>query len=224
LDEPTSGLDSLSAWSIVRLLRKLADSGQAILCTIHQPSSLIFEQFDRLLLLATGGKPVYFGEIGEHSRTVLQYFESHGGAPCGTDSNPAEHILDVIGAGSNSATKTDWNEIWTKTEGCQQVVRDIKKLQDDYAVDHKSSQGDRKVRQGDFAEPWWTQYRAFQSRLYLHYWRSPPYVMGKIMLNVVAGLFLGFTFYKEDSSVQGLQNKVRPISSAGVGPQEGLKR
>ena len=33
LDEPTSGLDSQSAWAIVEFLRKLADHGQAILCT-----------------------------------------------------------------------------------------------------------------------------------------------------------------------------------------------
>jgi ATP-binding cassette subfamily G (WHITE) protein 2 (SNQ2) len=38
LDEPTSGLDSQSAWAIMSFLRSLADNGQAILCTIHQPS------------------------------------------------------------------------------------------------------------------------------------------------------------------------------------------
>ena len=58
LDEPTSGLDGQSAWNIVRFLRKLADQGQAILCTIHQPSSLLFSSFDRLLLLEKGGETV----------------------------------------------------------------------------------------------------------------------------------------------------------------------
>jgi ABC-type multidrug transport system ATPase subunit len=52
LDEPTSGLDSQTAWSIATLIRKLANNGQAILCTIHQPSGILFQQFDRLLLLA----------------------------------------------------------------------------------------------------------------------------------------------------------------------------
>ena len=58
LDEPTSGLDGQSVWNIIRFLRKLADHGQAILCTIHQPSSLLFESFDRLLLLERGGETV----------------------------------------------------------------------------------------------------------------------------------------------------------------------
>ena len=61
LDEPTSGLDSQTSWSICQLIKKLTRSGQAILCTIHQPSAMLFGQFDHLLLLAPGGKTVYFG-------------------------------------------------------------------------------------------------------------------------------------------------------------------
>lgn len=61
LDEPTSGLDSQTSWSICSLIKKLTQNGQAVLCTIHQPSAMLFDQFDRLLLLAPGGKTVYFG-------------------------------------------------------------------------------------------------------------------------------------------------------------------
>lgn len=61
LDEPTSGLDSQTSWAICQLLKRLARSGQAILCTIHQPSAMLFQEFDSLLLLAKGGKTVYFG-------------------------------------------------------------------------------------------------------------------------------------------------------------------
>lgn len=60
-DEPTSGLDSQTSWAICDLTQKLARSGQAVLCTIHQPSAVLFSRFDRLLLLQPGGKTVYFG-------------------------------------------------------------------------------------------------------------------------------------------------------------------
>ncbi|KAI7941416.1 hypothetical protein MJO29_013490 [Puccinia striiformis f. sp. tritici] len=61
--EPTSGMDGQSAFDIFRFLRKLAGAGQATLCTIHQPNALLFENFDRLLLLKKGGRCVYFGDI-----------------------------------------------------------------------------------------------------------------------------------------------------------------
>jgi ATP-binding cassette subfamily G (WHITE) protein 2 (PDR) len=90
LDEPTSGLDSQSSWAIIAFLRKLADNGQAVLATIHQPSAILFQEFDRLLFLAKGGKTVYFGDIGKDSRTLLDYFESNGAEKCGENDNPAE--------------------------------------------------------------------------------------------------------------------------------------
>jgi hypothetical protein len=45
------------------------------------------QQFDRLLFLAKGGKTVYFGEIGEQSRALLDYFESNGARVCGSSEN-----------------------------------------------------------------------------------------------------------------------------------------
>jgi ATP-binding cassette, subfamily G (WHITE), member 2, PDR len=57
LDEPTSGLDGQSAFNVVRFLRKLAAAGQAILCTIHQPNSMLFEHFGEgdFIFMCDGG-------------------------------------------------------------------------------------------------------------------------------------------------------------------------
>jgi ATP-binding cassette, subfamily G (WHITE), member 2, PDR len=77
LDEPTSGLDSQSAWAIVSFLQKLANSGQAVLLTIYQPSSILFQEFNNLLFLTKGGRTVDFGPIGINSETLLHYFEKH---------------------------------------------------------------------------------------------------------------------------------------------------
>ena len=95
LDEPTSGLDGQSAFNTMRFLRELANAGQAALVTIHQPSAQLFAQFDTLLLLARGGKMVYFGDIGSGASTIRDYFARHG-YPCPADANVSEHMIDVV--------------------------------------------------------------------------------------------------------------------------------
>ena len=68
---------------LIHLLLPLSPSA------IHQPSSLLFEQFDRLLLLEKGGETVYFGPVGKDSKDLVKYF-SDNGAQCPSDVNPAE--------------------------------------------------------------------------------------------------------------------------------------
>ena len=42
-------------------------------------------------------------------------------------------------------------------------------------------------------------------------WRDPTYVTAKLILNIAAGLFIGFTFWKSPSTTQGVQNKLFSI-------------
>ena len=72
-DEPTSGLDSFMAMSLVESMRDLADKGKTIVCTIHQPSSEIFEMFDRLVLMAEG-RLAYIGSLTEAKTFFARYF------------------------------------------------------------------------------------------------------------------------------------------------------
>jgi hypothetical protein len=62
--------------------------------------------------------------------------------------------------------------------------------------------------QKEFAMPFRSQLKAVTIRTFQHYYRSPTYVGGKFILNVLASLFIGFTFYMEDNTVQGFQNKL----------------
>jgi len=67
LDEPTSGLSSEDTLMVMRLLRKLADSGKTILLTIHQPSLEAFRLMDDIVIVskdrgsAAPGRLAYFG-------------------------------------------------------------------------------------------------------------------------------------------------------------------
>jgi ATP-binding cassette subfamily G (WHITE) protein 2 (SNQ2) len=42
--------------AILQFLRKIAQHGQSVLCSIHQPSAALFAEFDQVLLLKGGGK------------------------------------------------------------------------------------------------------------------------------------------------------------------------
>lgn len=60
LDEPTSGLASEDTINVMRLLRRLADSGKTVLLTIHQPSLDAYRLMDNVLFLLQG-RLVYYG-------------------------------------------------------------------------------------------------------------------------------------------------------------------
>ncbi|KAK7401844.1 hypothetical protein VNO78_13657 [Psophocarpus tetragonolobus] len=89
LDEPTSGLDSTTAQRIVSTLWDLASGGRTIVMTIHQPSSRLYYQFHKVLLLSEGNT-LYFGKGSE----AIEYFSNIGYAPALT-MNPADFLLDL---------------------------------------------------------------------------------------------------------------------------------
>ncbi|TFK38290.1 pleiotropic drug resistance ABC transporter, partial [Crucibulum laeve] len=207
LDEPTSGLDSQSAWAIVSFLRNLADSGQAILCTIHQPSAELFQVFDRLLLLKKGGQTVYFGDLGHNATKLIQYFERSGARECHPDENPAEYMLDVIGAGATATSAQNWYDIWQASAESKEVQREIEHIHEE-GRKHSAVEA---TLHSEFATSWFYQVRQLLQREAEAYWRDPTYIMAKLILNIISGLFIGFTFFKAKDSQQGTQNKLFAI-------------
>ncbi|GAB1213678.1 hypothetical protein ATERTT37_002828 [Aspergillus terreus] len=209
LDEPTSGLDSQSSWAICNFLRKLADSGQAILCTIHQPSAILFEQFDQLLFLARGGKTVYFGPIGKNSRTLLDYFEGYGARSCADDENPAEYMLEVVNAGTNPEGKT-WSDLWNASPEAAEVQHEINRIHESKKgqPEHDPNEIPDPREHAEFAMPIMKQLPTVFRRVFQHYWRTPNYVVAKMMLGLCSGLFIGFSFFLPDHSQQGMQNQI----------------
>ncbi|KAJ5540354.1 hypothetical protein N7513_008686 [Penicillium frequentans] len=210
LDEPTSGLDSQSSWTICQFLRRLADHGQAVLATIHQPSATLFQTFDRLLFLAKGGRTVYFGEVGEQSTTLLEYFERNGARPCETLENPAEYILDMVAG--DGCPDVDWVQAWRNSQEYQDVVAEVDRLHSIKGPrDEPSTHDDGDDDNAEFAMPITTQLWVVLGRCFQAYYRRPDYIYSKFVLGIVSGLFIGFSFYKADNSEQGFQNALFSI-------------
>jgi ATP-binding cassette subfamily G (WHITE) protein 2 (SNQ2) len=208
LDEPTSGLDSGAAFNIVRFLRKLADAGQAILCTIHQPSAVLFEHFDQLLLLKSGGRVVYFGELGHDSQTMIQYFQKNGAKKCPPKENPAEYMLEAIGAGNPDYKGQDWGEVWQKSEQNENLTTEIQDI-----IKKRREAGKNKEATDDreYAMPYPQQWLAVVKRSFVAIWRDPEYVQGVMMLHIFTGLFNGFTFWNLGQSQVDMQSRLFSI-------------
>lgn len=97
LDEPTSGLDSAAAAAIVSLLDNIARKCKAaVICTIHQPSALVFAGFHKVMVLSEG-RVAFCGERGD----MAPYFEKVGQA-LSHDANPAEAVLDLVSKDATS--------------------------------------------------------------------------------------------------------------------------
>ncbi|KAF7716532.1 Uncharacterized protein PECH_005181 [Penicillium ucsense] len=207
-DEPTSGLDSQTAWSICSLMRKLADHGQAVLCTIHQPSAMLMQQFDRLLFLAKGGRTVYFGDLGTNMSSLIQYFENKGSVKCPENANPAEWMLEVIGAAPGSHADRDWADVWKESHERVQVRQDLANMRNELS---KKPAPEAAAGYGDFATPIWYQFLVCIRRMFEQYYRSPGYLYSKTAMCVIPPLFIGFTFWRMPNTLQGLQNQMFAI-------------
>ncbi|KAL2850629.1 ABC-2 type transporter-domain-containing protein [Aspergillus pseudoustus] len=206
LDEPTSGLDGQSAYNTVRFLRRLANAGQAILVTIHQPSAQLFAQFDTLLLLARGGKMVYFGDIGDNASTIRHYFARYG-APCPSSSNPAEHMIDVVTGGIEVAKDKDWHQVWLDSPENAAALVELDRIVTDAATKPPATLDDGK----EFATTLWTQTKLVTQRMSVAMFRNTKYVNNKLELHIISALLNGFSFWHLGSSVSSLQLKMFTI-------------
>ena len=188
LDEPTSGLDSDTAWSICVLLRKLADNGQAVLCTIHQPSGALFQMFDRLLFLS-GGKTLYFGDIGRDSKILTTYFEKRGAQRCRAKDNPAEWLLRVTDGIQSPEIAVDWAEQWRSSDERRLIKTDLVQMIDSLTAYKRNF--DSKKAPGEFATSFTVQLCLVTKRAFNNNWRTPAYLYSQFFL--VLGLVSQFS-------------------------------
>ncbi|KAI9275480.1 ABC-2 type transporter-domain-containing protein [Phascolomyces articulosus] len=218
LDEPTSGLDAQGSFNVIRVLRKLADAGLPILCVIHQPSWILFQQFDHLLLLVRGGCTVYNGPIGKDARIIIDYFQLRGAPNFPMEGNPAEYILEVAGSTQNTTsgdhTKTihhddakykvgykDWVKLWKESDEARVLDEELEEIHQN--VNHYPTR-----KSYEYATGFWYQLWILQKRMHLDYWRSPGYNVGRFFTCMFISLITGFTYWKMQDSIIDMQNRV----------------
>ncbi|KAG1700776.1 hypothetical protein DVH05_011663 [Phytophthora capsici] len=216
LDEPTSGLDARSAKIIMDGVRRVADSGRTVLCTIHQPSSDVFFLFDRLLLLKRGGETVYFGDLGFEGGSVVEYFQAIPSVPrIPAGYNPATWMLEGIGAGVDThrqgvnshgddpSTDVDFVEYFNKSGS--------KAALDNRLNDPGLFLPSLEVMPLAFgykrAATNATQLRFLLQRFFATYWRTSSYSLTRFGISFALGLIFGFVYLgAEYETYQGINS------------------
>ncbi|KZL68187.1 abc multidrug transporter [Colletotrichum incanum] len=202
LDEPTSGLDSQTSLSICTLLETLRQNGQAILCTIHQPSAVLFERFDRLLLLARGGRTVYFGQIGRNANVLVDYFIRNGAPRPKKGQNPAEYILEQVRASGKEGV--DWPDTWRQSTEYDEVKAHLARLKEGAGRGQRTKHATQQQQDPPFAAPFPVQLSEVTRRVARHYWRTPGYIYAKMLLTFGSALFIGLSLLNLPNTQVGI--------------------
>ncbi|RLN00490.1 ABC transporter G family member 16-like [Panicum miliaceum] len=216
LDEPTSGLDSASAFMVVQVLRRIAQSGSVVIMTIHQPSARILGILDRLLLLSRG-RTVYAG-----TPAGLKPFFAEFGAPIPDNENPAEFALDTIREferqPDGAAALADFNTKWQNTSAVNKESKLMSTMSLELAIAESVSRGKLVAGSGSgsavsgsvptFANPPWTEVWVLIKRSFTNTGRMPELFAMRLGTIMVTGFILATIFWRLDDTPKGVQERL----------------
>eukprot|EP00741_Cyanophora_paradoxa_P015460 tig00020892_g14923.t1 len=219
-DEVTTGLDAVAASALVGLVRRLCDRGQTVVCTIHQPSSDVFDAFDHLLLLRRGGRVCYFGEtvalcisvapvalcISVASRshaTVLSYFERLG-YELPAHRNPADLLLEIAqgkAAPARAAAGSSEEELgealvaaYKSSDLCRRMAERLAEEERRFAAGAPGA-GEVPMKHM-YASGLGTQIRVLTARNWRHLWRQPSEFWTNFLTTMFICFLIGTEYWR----------------------------
>lgn len=138
---------------------------------------------------------------------IIGLLTSHVGydAPCPEDTNPAEHMIDVV-SGSLSQGR-DWNDVWLNSPEHKHTVEELERITSEAAGKPPGTTDDGH----EFATTLWEQTKLVSHRMNVSLWRNTDYINNKFALHIGSALFNGFTFWMIGDSVADLQQRLFTI-------------
>ncbi|KAJ2077815.1 hypothetical protein H4R24_004891 [Coemansia sp. RSA 988] len=229
LDEPSSGLDSSSAEMVVTLTKEMSrERNLCTLMTIHQPSTEMVAQFDKIILLAQG-KLVYMGPANQ----AVRYFDQLGYPS--TNSNPASFFIELMTIDFASAEAMQKSE-----QRVQELADSFSKFRDGGAkllldseektagdsgastVSGSISSANSSKLVGDITEEqanlvltepppmnnWFSEMIVLLKRDWKMTMRSRSFVWGLAVQAMVMMLIIGFVFFQLKKNQASVQNRI----------------
>ncbi|SPP88489.1 protein white [Drosophila guanche] len=197
-DEPTSGLDSFTAHSVVQVLKKLSQKGKTVILTIHQPSSELFELFDKILLMAEG-RVAFLGTPSE----AVDFF-SYVGAQCPTNYNPADFYVQVLAVvpGRESESRDRIAKICDNF-AVSKVARDMEQLLATKNLEQPMEQPENGYT---YKATWFMQFRAVLWRSWLSVLKEPLLVKVRLIQTTMVAILIGLIFLGQQLTQVGVMN------------------
>ncbi|WOL13083.1 ABC transporter G family member 45 [Canna indica] len=201
MDEPTTGLDARAAAIVMRTVRKAADTGRTIVCTIHQPSIEIFEAFDELLLMKKGGQLIYGGPLGILSQHMIKFFEGIPGVPKIKDGqNPATWMLDVTSPTMEYKLGIDFGTIFQNSSLYKNNMKLVEEL----------SKRKSNIEDIDFiskyTKSFWSQFISCLWKQHRSYWKNPEHNVVRFVITISVSLLFGVVFFQIGSEIKTQQD------------------
>ncbi len=151
------------------------------------------------------------GDIGDNHQTLTDYFERNGAPSCPPDANPAEWMLEAIGAAPGSSSDVDWHNKWRSSPEYQIVRNELAGLRAVGLGRPLKDQENDPASYQEFAAPIWQQFLVVTQRVFQQSWRTPSYIYSKLILCISSSLFVGLVFLDAPLTIQGLQNQMFAI-------------
>ncbi|XP_057972744.1 ABC transporter G family member 20-like [Malania oleifera] len=220
LDEPTSGLDSTSAFMVVKVLKRIAQSGSIVVMSVHQPSYRILSLLDRLIFLSRG-HVVYSG-----SPAGLHAFFSDFGHPIPSNEDRTEFALDLIRELETSPGGTkalvEFNKSRNRTslrtrdydrmiiQGTQYSLKDAisASISRGKLVSGATNESNPTLSVPTFANPVWAETLVISKRSLLNSRRMPELFGIRLGAVLVTGVILATMFWHLDDSPKGVQERL----------------
>ncbi|XP_031498966.1 ABC transporter G family member 45-like [Nymphaea colorata] len=201
MDEPTTGLDTPAASIVMRAIRRAADTGRTVVCTIHQPNIQTFETFDELLLMKRGGQLIYSGPLGSSAQNMIKYFESIPGVPSMRNgSNPAAWMLDVTSTDMEFDLGIDFSEHYCHSSLHKENMQLIQELS-------LASPGSEELKfTSKYAQSFKTQCIACYLKQQWSYWRNSEQNLNRILITLIISLLFGTMFWNIGLKLQKEQD------------------
>jgi ABC-type multidrug transport system permease subunit len=222
LDEPTSGLDSVSASKVAQVLYDVAhdpENPTAVIASIHQPSSQLYQTFDTVLVLAHG-QTLY---SGPGSFAPVEYFKRQAGAiPQYQEGyNVADYLLEVasdppvslfpmsgaptqrtVVPGSNNREPREGNDSADVAEKGAVEANGL-------GVDKWETQSrSRSSPRGTYAATFLTQLEVLSGREWKILRRDKTLFWTHIGAASILGVFCGGLYFHTGTTIAGFQSRV----------------